>query len=195
MLLDICEQGEHHPQIVNVLIDTSVTTLRDLKIAHGFGVTVNAVVSPTKVMNKIIFQWEWKISYSHSWPWEWAWEQERCFVSSFCVSWSSKEISLGRKKTNPTVSKLWAGFWRALKGKVGLDSIRDTWQGTFADSDWSCQWEWHWGEPTGIFKTCSVNSDVKEAREDIKDMEGTRELLPKVRFLDAMTCFCQVVLK
>lgn len=46
-----------------------------------------------------------------------------------------------------------------------------------------------------MFKTCSVNSDVKEAREDVKDMEGTWELLPKVRFLDAMTCFCQAVLK
>lgn len=45
-----------------------------------------------------------------------------------------------------------------------------------------------------MFKTCSVNSDVKEAREDVKDMEGTWELLPKVRFLDAMTCFCQAVL-
>lgn len=44
-------------------------------------------------------------------------------------------------------------------------------------------------------KTCSVNSDVKEAREDVKDVEGTWELLPKVRFLDAMTCFCQAVLK
>lgn len=46
MLLDIYEHDEH-PHIENVLIDKSVTTLRDLKVAHGFGSTVNAVVSPT----------------------------------------------------------------------------------------------------------------------------------------------------
>lgn len=57
MLLDICEQ-EEHPHIENELIDTSVTTFRDLKVAHGLGTTVNAVVSPTKAVNKIILQRE-----------------------------------------------------------------------------------------------------------------------------------------
>jgi len=33
-----------------------------------------------------------------------------------------------------------------------------------------------------MFKTCSVNSDVKQAREDIKDVKGVWELLSKVRF-------------
>lgn len=43
MLLDICEQDEH-PHTENVLIDASVTTVRDFKAAYGFGTTVNAVV-------------------------------------------------------------------------------------------------------------------------------------------------------
>lgn len=55
MLLGICEQGEH-PHIEKELIDTSVTTLRDLKVAQGFGITENAVVSPTKPVNKLILQ-------------------------------------------------------------------------------------------------------------------------------------------
>lgn len=50
----------------------------------------------------------------------------------------------------------------AVKGKVRLDYHRDIWQGVFADSDWSRQWEWHRGASTCMFKTCSVNSDVKQ---------------------------------
>lgn len=134
--------------------------------------------SRTMPMNKLMLQREWKISSSHSRRWEQAWGHERYFVSSCYISWSSKEIFLERiKKMYSVVSKLWAGFWIAVKGKIRLDYHRDIWQGTFADSDWSSQWEWH----QGVF-TCSVNLDVKQARGDIKDMKGVWELLPQVRF-------------